>query len=672
MPFPALLLALAAGCALHRAPAGPEGYQLSVRGARHTAVDLLRDDPDADKIYIEVDLGLDEPALFLVDTGASVSVVNGAIVEALGLTPSAGKGVIEGLGGVAPWTSVVVPQVRIGEIELLHLEAATGIEGIPAFGGGPPLQGILGNDVWQRFVLAVDYPAARLELALPDPARPATAGVPMLFDGLHCYSLVRMSSGPLQHQALLALDTGARGVLLSAFAGTPLAERATEGEEPVMGIGGGEDLPATSFIRRTRHIPLDRVELGGVQVEGVEEAQWVNFEGQARVGPASMPGLVGYTALRDHRAVFDFPAQRFALLPSAGPAREIDGHARLLEGERQRHGDDPTRGFERARLLAWMDDEAGAIEQVRAYLAVAPDDAEATVFLARLHAFRGELEAYRATLASLPPERLAEQGELLTVVNDLVLAGQPERSLDLARTVADRLPDDEQAQLALADALMASGDPARARRALGEANRLAESPDGHLLRRTRVALAEGDRMGALTHARRLLEILPSSGFAIWFYASLIQGEDEERTLRADLDRAMARLHPEDRPLDFWMAAMARLDEPSEVERLFAEGTARDCPEAEEGPERANCEAWYRALAGLDLDQAMDQSLAATGAEPARSDFLDTLAVVYWRRGQLDDALATARKAWTLSPADIYLAWQVERLERLLSGEPGSG
>ncbi len=384
-----------------------------------------------------------------------------------------------------------------------------------------------------------------------------------------------------------------------------------------------------------------------------------------RIGPASMPGLVGHALLKDHRVVFDIPGERFALTPSSAPPRNLQGHQVLLDYELEVHGDDSERAYYRARLLAWLEDEPGAVEQVGRYLALHPDDAEATVFLARLQEYMGDLEAYGATLAPLEPRTLGEQGELISVVNGLVLAGEVDRSVALARSGAQALPDQPRPKVALADALLAAGDASGARRALAEANQLDESPDGHLLRRARVSLAEGDRLAALAHTRRLLEVLPSSGFAIWFYQHLVQGPAELGTFERDLEVAMARLHPNDRPLDFLMAAYLRLGQPEQALALLPQGLERDCEPLDPGSSRSNCQAWYRAMAGVELEQALQDSLEANHESPHRSDYLDTLAMVHWRRGELEQAVETATLARRHSPSDVYLAWQAERFSDLL-------
>ncbi len=661
------VLALLAGCALRSGSAlTPDSGGVS--GPHHAQLDLWRALPDADKIYVQVDLGLGDPTLFLVDTGASISAVSPGVADALHLTPREESGRIEGIGGSVTWASVVLPVVKLGPVTVRDVVAAVDVSGVPEYAGAVPLDGILGNNVWSRFVLTIDYPADRLELDRPGGVPLPASAAPMLFDGHHCYTFAELRAGPeassRASSLLLAVDTGSRGVLLSGPSGNAFATGATEGEEPLFGIGSVETLPATAFLQRTRRVRLSGVTLGGAQVEGPFTAQWVNYEGTVAEGPASIPGLVGHAVLSAHRAVFDYAGSRFALLPSTGPARAEDGHRRLLADDERRHGDDADRGVQRARLRAWLDDWDGARRDLQAYLARHPEDAEARVLLARVDLARGDVAAYRADLEPVSPADLADQDELLGLVTSLLLDGHEVQARVLADTAAIERPSDAEALVARAEVLLGAGDPGGARRLLGTANRLDESPDGHLLRRARVSVAEGDRTAALTHLQRLLDVVPFSGFSLWFSQSLVETAEERASLRAALEAAMSRLHPEDRPYDFLMSAYGNLGDTTRADELFALGMERDCEPLEKESSKANCEAWYLALAGRDLDRALERSRRANALAPHRSDYLDTLSVVLWKRGNLDDALAASHQAALLSSDDVYLLWQHEHLSAL--------
>jgi tetratricopeptide (TPR) repeat protein len=236
-----------------------------------------------------------------------------------------------------------------------------------------------------------------------------------------------------------------------------------------------------------------------------------------------------------------------------------------------------------------------------------------------------------------------------------------ERASVVAEAAVEMEPENEIALVAAAEARLARGDLVGARAAFQRANKLSENPNGYLLRRARLAMAEGDRHGALAHLRQLLSVQPGNGMALWFLAALSTDDASRRDLRVAMEQALARRHPEDQPLDFPLVVYRLLGDEERVDALLAEGLRRECGRAREEPSRLNCEAWFLALAGKDLDRALTSSQAAHTAAPWRSDYLDTLSVVHRRRGENGPAIEAARQAARLSPTDIYLVWQVERM-----------
>jgi tetratricopeptide (TPR) repeat protein len=222
----------------------------------------------------------------------------------------------------------------------------------------------------------------------------------------------------------------------------------------------------------------------------------------------------------------------------------------------------------------------------------------------------------------------------------------------------------------MSDALLADGRPGEAAQALAQAVRLEQYDDAHLLRRSRVALAEGDRHAALAHLRRLLDLYPFGGMFLWFYALLVDSEQDRATFLADMDAALSRLHPADRPLDFEVAALHEIGDQAGALQRRALGEERFCQPLRAGPEHDNCRAWFAALAGVDLDDAVrriDRALAASGP---RADFLDTAAMVHLAVGDWDQALDAARHAARLGPDDVYMVWQAERIADLVRERSG--
>ncbi len=444
-------------------------------------------------------------------------------------------------------------------------------------------------------------------------------------------------------------------------------------------MGAAEKIPISTFYQKTRRVPLRSVEIGGVRIPDPGSAIWLSGEERRALGGLDMLGLIGHTVLEGHRLILDYVGGRFALVESQRPPRKLDGHRVLLEHDIERHGrSEADRGLYRARLRAALDEPEGAIESLDAYLRRHPGDGEAAVFRAQLLRYVGDDEGYWAAISGIDPGTLVGGGELLAAADWALLTGRSREAADMVDAAVSAAPESPRAQLARSDVRYAAGDLTGAGEALAEAARLVEDPDTQLLRRARLALAEGDRYGALAHLRRQLTLYPTDGPALWFYgltatAGLPPGRAEllVETLRHDLEQTWDRLHPESRPLDFMMAVAHLLGDEDRVGELLALGLERDCEAQEEAPSRQNCTAWYYALAGRQLDEAAELIDAAVAAEPLRADFLDTLAVVRLARGQLPAAVEAAERAARRAPGDIYNLWQAERIRALADGAEGA-
>jgi tetratricopeptide (TPR) repeat protein len=210
------------------------------------------------------------------------------------------------------------------------------------------------------------------------------------------------------------------------------------------------------------------------------------------------------------------------------------------------------------------------------------------------------------------------------------------------------------------------GQHEEAEAALLTAATLASNPDAHLIRRARIRLAAGDRIGAMAHLRRMIELYPTDGIFVWFYTLLLDGPDDvlAPTLRQDIEHAMSRLHPQQQPFDFLVATHTALGNHEDAAGLMDRGIARDCAPQTEMPAKDNCMAWYWSLAHVSPDTALKRVDDALEASGPRSDYLDTKAMVHLARGEYAQAADAAVKAARLAPDDIYMLWQAERIAAL--------
>ncbi|MSP56226.1 MAG: hypothetical protein EXR69_11585 [Myxococcales bacterium] len=675
-----LTLALSLHAQAARAAATPppsqEGLspqaQLVLDGTRETQLDLWRASPGGDKIMVLVGFHDGSDALFLVDTGAATSVIQKDVADALGIVadPDAG-GYIQGLSGQAPWIRGTLPEITLGGFTVRGVDIAIGLPGLPEYIGALPLAGILGNNVWSNFVMTVDYPADRLTLSLDGhaPKRAPTmdwsANSARTTLTLHSEGLTPAGKRTRTTADVdLDVDTGAGGLIIIGARGEPFRGFSTIGEEPVNGLGADLDkIPNGKLLSRTHRIPVARVRLGGQTLAVDASARWLCAEGPCEQHPG-LSGLAGYEVLREHRVIFDFPHNRFWMTKTAGPVRQFDALAAGLARELSLHPDDP----DRAPILASLQWSSGqgesALQTLQAALVHKPKDPELTVMVAKAKAiaadFKGEIE----TLAGLEPEDLAEQGVWIDYIDALVLDGQIDHALEIARRASETaapVPDhSEDFLVALADAQLAAGQVEDSAATIAAANKA--SPRGgsaHLVRLARIAATVKDRYGVIVAMRDLLRIIPLQGLPIWLYALSTEAGDVA-TFTRDVETAMARLHPDQRPFDFLGAGYMAVGNEQAARAALKTGHERDCAELI-GADRDNCDAWYWALGKERLDEAELKSQSAMKALPGNSAYADTGAVVALARGDLVQARERALLAAKLNPSDPYLLWQVSRL-----------
>jgi tetratricopeptide (TPR) repeat protein len=649
----------------HLGPVGPE----------ETAIDLLRDQPGGPRIYVQATLPDGELGLFMVDTGADISVLSKTTAERIGLEVEQNYGEVWGLGGTQPMHRAVIPKLQLGEMEVDDIEVAVGVRGVGEEVAFMPIDGILGNNVWSHFTVELDYPADLMVLHDPNQKHSTPRhGAPLVYNGAHLFTpaLVVADGKPAAASRIEAqLDTGAGGVILCGDAGKPFSGLATEGLDAMLGVGASETMPPYELMRTTRRVPLSTLVLGG-RSQPVEPlyAKWIGYTDDTRKDCA-FQGLIGHELFAPWRVWFDYTHGWFSLEKSHRKRRQLDGHAVLLEQEIAAHGEDPSRALYRAKLLIGEGDIDSAKPLLATYVGTANGDAsEARVLLANVDRATGDLAGAWTALEGIPAGDLVDQGEIVQSVNGLLLDGKEADAMALAQAGVAERPDDGWAHVAESDALLYQGKAEGANEALRKAAELADYPDAHLLRRARVALATGDRFGAMADLRRLIDLYPAYGLYIWFYAMLVETPEERDTFRVDLKNAMDRLHPDTRPLDFLVAGYTALGDHDAAAQAMDEGLARDCGPIPEGPDRDNCLAWYWGLAGVHLDEAKDRITSALAKSGDRSDFLDTEAMVWLARGDLESAAEAARKAARLSPEDVYMLWQAERLRQMADEKKG--
>jgi len=670
----ALCTWLALNAASAVAASQPLPYNGHYVGPDRQEIDILRVYEQGPRIYVQATMPDGELGLFLVDTGADISVISQKTADRLGLDVERNHGSLIGISGSTSMHRAVLPSIELGEMFIPEIEVAVGVPGVSEFARYMPLDGLLGNNVWSRFVLEIDYPADLMVLHEPNTVRQTRRhkrrwgrAAPMHFDR-HVYSEIEITTpSKTAHRIIAQIDTGAGDLTLCAATGRPFVNDFTEGIESVRGIGASETLPPFRFLEMTRRIPLATMDLGGQKFKVNAQARWRSYNDETTLTcHAGFRALLGHHFLSRHRVFFDYGNQMMALRKSQRRKRQLNGHQVYLDQDLDAHGDDPSRNLYRAKLVIGTGGVSEAIDLLENLKTDDLDDrAEAAVLQAALYRLDGQLDSAWDALKELSPGDLVDQEEIVATVNGLLFNGRADEALSVAEAAAEARPNDGWAYVARADVHLYMHEVDKAAADLIHAAQLEEFPDAHLLRRARAALATGDRYGSMAHVRKLLQLYPFAGEFLWFYALLIEDPMEAATFREDMASAMARLHPERRPVDFVVAAHRALGDQELAEALMREGIADQCEPLNDATAKDNCLAWFYSLAGVHEDEALmriDRALDKTGE---RSDYLDTKAMVHLARGEFDEAHAAAVKAARLSPDDVYMLWQAERIAEMV-------
>jgi len=250
----------------------------------------------------------------LVDTGAS-NVITPSVARALRLS-SVGSAQVKGVGEFTEHASFTrVGAVGLGGVRLKNqLFAVVPLEKLGAV-EGVPFHGILGYELFKRFVVRIDYAARTVTLSDAEDWRPDGAGaaVPFVFNG----TVPEIEGRIGGIDAAFDVDTGSRASigLNSPFVQKhALRARFRPSIDAVTGWGLGG--PTRGTIAR-----VDQVKLGSVSVPNViVDMSLQRLGALTNTAPA---GSIGSGLLQRFVVTFDYRQQRIYLLSRPGaPTRD--------------------------------------------------------------------------------------------------------------------------------------------------------------------------------------------------------------------------------------------------------------------------------------------------------------------------------------------------------------
>lgn len=260
-------------------------------------------------VYIEASLNEAGPALFVLDTGASINVLTPAAAGKFGVDAG---GSLNGSGVGEQQVSVgltKIPKLRVGPATLLNQSFA--VISLPPLtvrreGREEQAAGLLGYDFFRRLRITIDYEASVVKV---EPLRScdyeAARAVRMYLDDQRVPRIPVAISGI---EARWSLDVGdAASLTMSAtlaqrFGVPPEAGIATVSEG---GVGG---------VTRGRLLQFDHVTVGPYRLDA--PIVTVSEQKSGAFADPRFGGNIGYGTLRNFILTFDYECQRLELAPS--------------------------------------------------------------------------------------------------------------------------------------------------------------------------------------------------------------------------------------------------------------------------------------------------------------------------------------------------------------------
>jgi hypothetical protein len=259
-------------------------------------------------MYVEVRLNGRGPFLLLCDTGGA-NIVTPTLAKELGLEPMGalqGRGAGEGSEdvGLVRMDSLSVGDVTIAEqiFAVFPMEPYSDIEGVT-------MSGLIGYEVFKRFVVTVDYERSRLTLSNPETFKYEGDGtiVPFRFNG----RIPQVDGAIDGFPGTFDIDTGARSslTLMGPFVEKHgLDDHLKARVEGVTGWGVGG--PVRTRVARAEVLRLGELEIPAPVTE-------LSLQREGAFTDIYVAGNVGAGVLKRFNIVFDYANQVLIFEPNA-------------------------------------------------------------------------------------------------------------------------------------------------------------------------------------------------------------------------------------------------------------------------------------------------------------------------------------------------------------------
>lgn len=270
---------------------------------------------NSNHIHIPVRIGEALPLNFILDTGAGGPVLDTEAAKDLGLK-TIGKFEGRGVGEVTQEVNLVtLSSIRFGDLIIDSISAATiGLKPLNKY-EGMPVEGILGYDIFSRFVVKIDYENHKLTLYEPSSFEYEGKGktLPITLENNHPHLRAKIDG---QYEGNFLIDTGARSSLALH---TPFVQKYNLLEET------GKKIDVFSGIGIGGKVKGKITRVKSIQIDGFKIPTPLTTLASSEKGAFASEktdGNIGGGILKRFTVIFDYPNNRMILEPNRNFACE--------------------------------------------------------------------------------------------------------------------------------------------------------------------------------------------------------------------------------------------------------------------------------------------------------------------------------------------------------------
>lgn len=614
-----------------------------IQDIRTPEIPVYRSSEQGQRLFVPVDMGKAGVQYFMIDTGAGVSVLRRDIANMLELEVEFKPGVLMGISGTNPWMEVTVPSMQIGNRTIENVDFAVDVQGVPTHAGLVPIAGVLGNNIWEDFVMEINYGEEYLKLY--DSYTMPTNSQTVRYTSQHMLADMQLWSGEDVEQSLVVnIDTGSSGLLLNRSDVPKLDQNSLSSQESIIGVGtdSGDGLIDTHYQQITKFA------LGGLE-ESIDTTAVL-------LTPSENPdfiSLVGYAILENHKLLFDFQGKKFHMEPSAKDVAPRNVHQEYLD------------------MLLWSGKPVDPLEIINLHFALHQDDIAMRklqqqidksgdirykLVLVEVYIRNGDFQKAIKILEEFEIRVLITEEYIQTLLLAYVQDNQLNKALRITEKLRAEFPDDPTYAIIQIRLWILQEEWTLAKKEIFRLSTILD-PNMFDVEKAIIALSMGDITSTITYLRQDVQLHPLGSPSLWFLQRVAKDTVYQDIAEQTLHQMQSVENSRQGSLDFLAAAYWEIGETEKARHISQKGKLRDCDSMMEKDAMNNCRAWFDALVQKNVSEHIFIMENIVQNNPGRADYMDTLAVLYRANGEISKSQKLSKKAMLLSGIDPYMLWQ---------------